>query len=794
MMETRMTTISFKPLGNYLYQAKEKASFNEVAIGALYVMYAVHKQYDNSPVSGTSLQFIQKNDGLLEDLASKVATHPSLNEFLVPFYDTLSKMSHEEYEAIYLNCVLSLSHFVAINGRKNSHEFYTTREVTKLMAMLTLHDGYHSVYDPFCGTAAISHFFFDSEKQFKFLGQDISYVSSLFARVNMEMASGKDEGIVNADSIKSWDNNPFDAVVSCPPLDLVLSQRYLDSLSYDISKAIHNPHELIVQRAFEINKAKMVMLLDSMSFCYRDGSERFRRFLVDHNLLEMVISLPAQLFYGTSNQSVIYICRSDRREEQPIRFIDTHPIFSSKEKLGVLSDVIYQEILNEDSSMCSSVLPETVIGTGYNLIPALYFRSNPELKKGQKIFRLSDLIEEVDGESVAPTDLAASVPKSLFSDDFIKVILNKDKDGAPLEEQYLRKDCKHYHAVSGEKYLLIPHTGYNNHIALRTDGRDFMSACSLVFRINEDNVSPDYLAYILTTDPIVKQKTLSLKNLMQMMFVIDDKKKQKQIVDSLLRQYDEEMRLVRETEAKRLGIKKNISDLEHMLGTTQIRIEEIISMLYDMTPGDISYQKTVKALKDNFEYMNRVIKYSNSNISADQMNLKAGVISEYIMGYTDGWRNYGGNYFRLEVVDNLPKGLTVVFDRVMLTVMLDSILSNAIRHGFHKRKNYTEDNRVEISLDVVKKAKKPYVLIKVSNNGDPMAEDFTIKDFVSRGRYSPETGRSGLGGYHIHQIATGHGGFLFIDSTKVWNMIVEVLIPITGEVDETMEEYEHECL
>ena len=321
-----------------------------------------------------------------------------------------------------------------------------------------------------------------------------------------------------------------------------------------------------------------------------------------------------------------------------------------------------------------------------------------------------------------------------------------------------------------------------------------MSACSLVFRINEDNVSPDYLAYILTTDPIVKQKTLSLKNLMQMMFVIDDKKKQKQIVDSLLRQYDEEMRLVRETEAKRLGIKKNISDLEHMLGTTQIRIEEIISMLYDMTPGDISYQKTVKALKDNFEYMNRVIKYSNSNISADQMNLKAGVISEYIMGYTDGWRNYGGNYFRLEVVDNLPKGLTVVFDRVMLTVMLDSILSNAIRHGFHKRKNYTEDNRVEISLDVVKKAKKPYVLIKVSNNGDPMAEDFTIKDFVSRGRYSPETGRSGLGGYHIHQIATGHGGFLFIDSTKVWNMIVEVLIPITGEADETMEEYEHECL
>ena len=146
------------------------------------------------------------------------------------------------------------------------------------------------------------------------------------------------------------------------------------------------------------------------------------------------------------------------------------------------------------------------------------------------------------------------------------------------------------------------------------------------------------------------------------------------------------------------------------------------------------------------------------------------------------------------MVDNLPKGLAVVFDRVMLTVMLDSILSNAVRHGFHKRKNYTDDNKVEIGLDVVRKDLKPYVLIKVSNNGDPMAEGFTIKDFISRGRFASGTGRSGLGGYHVHQIAKGHGGYLSLDSTKVWNMIVDVLIPLSGEADETMEEYENECV
>ena len=100
--------------------------------------------------------------------------------------------------------------------------------------------------------------------------------------------------------------------------------------------------------------------------------------------------------------------------------------------------------------------------------------------------------------------------------------------------------------------------------------------------------------------------------------------------------YGEEARRSREADAERLGIKKNISDLEHMLGTTQMRIDEIISLLSEMAPEDNSYQKTVKALKDNFEYMNRMIKYSNSQICSEQMNLKEGDLSEYILGYADG--------------------------------------------------------------------------------------------------------------------------------------------------------------
>ena len=69
-----------------------------------------------------------------------------------------------------------------------------------------------------------------------------------------------------------------------------------------------------------------------------------------------------------------------------------------------------------------------------------------------------------------------------------------------------------------------------------------------------------------------------------------------------------------------------------------------------------------------------------------------------------------------------------------------------------------------------------------------------MKDYITRGRYSANTGRSGLGGYHVYQIAKGHNGFLYLDSNKIWNVIVEVLLPISNVDVNDLPIYEHECI
>jgi signal transduction histidine kinase len=192
--------------------------------------------------------------------------------------------------------------------------------------------------------------------------------------------------------------------------------------------------------------------------------------------------------------------------------------------------------------------------------------------------------------------------------------------------------------------------------------------------------------------------------------------------------------------------------------------------------------------------MNRIIHFNNARIDSKSFNIIEGDMAEFINNYIGAWNNYGGEYFEISIQNRLQDNVKMSFDKVLLTVMLDSILNNVVRHGFHKRKNYTEHNTVQISLSVVEYNGLPYVLLSVANNGDPIVEGFTIEDYASRGRYAASTGRSGLGGHHVYQIAKGHNGFLYLDSNKVWNMIVEVLLPIESTFLNDIPAYENECI
>uniref|UniRef100_UPI000B157632 N-6 DNA methylase n=1 Tax=Campylobacter pinnipediorum TaxID=1965231 RepID=UPI000B157632 len=73
------------------------------------------------------------------------------------------------------------------------------------------------------------------------------------------------------------------------------------------------------------------------------SEEKIRKQLIDENLLDGVIGLPANLFYGTSIPACIMIFKKNRKNKD-IFFIDASSEFEKEKNQNKLSDEIIEKI------------------------------------------------------------------------------------------------------------------------------------------------------------------------------------------------------------------------------------------------------------------------------------------------------------------------------------------------------------------------------------------------------------------------------------------------------------------
>ena len=182
------------------------------------------------------------------------------------------------------------------------------------------------------------------------------------------------------------DDKPFDAIVSNPPY----SVKWIGS---DDPTLINDDRFAPAGVLAPKSKADFAFVLHALSYLsskgraaivcfpgifYRGGAEqKIRQYLVDNNYVETVISLAANLFYGTTIAVNILVLAKNKKDTTT-QFIDASGLFKKETNNNVLLDAHIEEIMAVFDSkknvehFAKSVPLEQVAANDYNLSVSSY--------------------------------------------------------------------------------------------------------------------------------------------------------------------------------------------------------------------------------------------------------------------------------------------------------------------------------------------------------------------------------------------------------------------------------------
>lgn len=304
----------------------------------------------------------------------------------------------------------------ASNAGKSGGEFFTPQNVSKLISQLALHgqSAVNKIYDPACGSGSL---LLQAKKQFDdhlieegFFGQEINHTTYNLARMNMFLHN------INYDKFhielgdtlinpKLKDDKPFDAIVSNPPYSikwigsddptLINDERFAPAgILAPKSKA---DFAFILHALNYLSAKGRAVIVTFPGIFYRSGAEqKIRQYLIEQNVVETVIALPPNLFFGTSIATNILVL-SKHKTDTKTQFIDASGLFKKETNNNVLTDEHIAEILKlftdkvDVEHLAKSVENSQIADKEYNLAVSSYV----DQKNTREVINIAELNEEI---------------------------------------------------------------------------------------------------------------------------------------------------------------------------------------------------------------------------------------------------------------------------------------------------------------------------------------------------------------------------------------------------------------
>ncbi len=236
-----------------------------------------------------------------------------------------------------------IKHFADLTNKK-AGEFYTPRSVVHLLGLiLDPHEG-ESIYDPACGTGGmllecVSHLQESGEdyRTLRLFGQEKNLTSSSIARMNMFLHGIEDFQIVRGDTLRhpaffeADGLKTFDCVIANPPfsLDDWGHENWAnDPFGRNIAGVPpkSNGDMAWVQHMIKsMNSTGRMTVVLPHGALFRKGAEgKIRKELLNQDLLEAVIGLGSNIFYGTQLAACVLVFRQNKEADKKnkVLFID----------------------------------------------------------------------------------------------------------------------------------------------------------------------------------------------------------------------------------------------------------------------------------------------------------------------------------------------------------------------------------------------------------------------------------------------------------------------------------------
>ena len=339
------------------------------------------------------------------ELISKVLTH--LDNIDFDLSNSESDVLGDAYEYL-------IGEFASGAGKK-AGEFYTPQTVSTLLAKIVTQgkQRLRSVYDPTCGSGSLLLRVKREVKDVDMIfGQEMNRTTYNLARMNMIL---HDVHFAKFD-IKQEDtltrpqhiDMRFDAVVANPPFSAKWSadpiylqderfSRYgklAPSSKADMAFVQHMLHQLDEQGTMAVVLPHGVL--------FRGSSEGvIRQYLIEKmNVVDTIIGLPANIFYGTSIPTCILVLKKNRTHTGDILFIDASNDFDKQknqnkllpEHLDKIIDAFTQRQNIEKYAKVATL--QEVQGNDYNLNIPRYvdtFEAEDEIDLNAIAQQLKDL-------------------------------------------------------------------------------------------------------------------------------------------------------------------------------------------------------------------------------------------------------------------------------------------------------------------------------------------------------------------------------------------------------------------